>query len=251
MLRLVAPRGSRRAFQVRDLLERNLLPVRSLDIEAEPEGAALLETLGIPPHETPVLVRNDGVLRNPSPAQRNEDVIVVGGGNSAGQAVLHLASARSVRVVVRGAGLASSMSRYLLDRIESAANVEVMTGTEVVAAHGDDRLEAVDLRDRDGRVERVEATTMFVMIGADPCTEAVEDMLAVDPAGYLLAGKGAAHAEGPYRWPLSDRGPHLLETVRPGIFTAGDVRAGSPKRVASAVGDGSLAVRFAYDVLAA
>ncbi len=408
VLRLIAPRGSRRAFQVRDLLERNLLPVRSYDIEAEPEGAALLETLGIPPHETPVLVRNDGVLRNPSPAQvardlglraevdgqrfdlvvlgggpaglaaavagsseglrtlvaeawgpggqagassrienylgfptgvsgveltrkatlqarrfdavlssfhravelahgpedltrvdlddgqhvlarsvvvatgarwraleaegvrhlagsgvyhaamasdvdrcRNEDVIVVGGGNSAGQAVLHLASARSVRVVVRGAGLATSMSRYLLDRIESASNVEVMTGTEVVAAHGDDRLEAVDLRDRDGRVERVETTTMFVMIGADPCTEAVEDMLAVDSAGYLLAGKGAAHAEGPYRWPLSDRGPHLLETVRPGIFTAGDVRAGSPKRVASAVGDGSLAVRFAYDVLAA
>jgi len=80
-------------------------------------------------------------------------------------------------------------------------------------------------------------------------TEAVEGMLAIDPAGYLLAGKGAAH-EGPYRWPL-DRGPNLLETVRPGIFTAGDVRAASPKRVASAVGDGSLAVRFAYDVLAA
>ena len=409
VLRLITPRGSRRAFQVRDLLERNLLPVRTYDLDTDPESVALLDTLAIPPEETPVLVRNDCVLRNPSAAQvarelglraevdgqrfdlvvlgagpaglaaavyggseglrtliveawgpggqagtssrienylgfptgisgvdltrkatlqarrfdamfssfhsaveladgpealtrvdlddgqhvlartvvvstgarwreldadgvqrltgagvfhaampsdakrcRNQDVIVVGGGNSAGQAIVQLASlARSVRVVVRGAGLSSTMSRYLVDRIENARNIEVMTETEVAAAHGDGRLEAVDLRRRgeDG-VQRVETTTMFVMIGADPCTEMVEGMLGVDPAGYLVCGKTAACHQGPCRWPLADRDPQLLETVRPGVFAAGDVRAGSTKRVAGAVGDGALAVRFAHEALA-
>ena len=148
---------------------------------------------------------------------------MVGGGNSAGQAIVQLASlARSVRVVVRGAGLSSTMSRYLVDRIEHARNIEVMTQTEVAAAHGDGRLEAVALRRRgeDG-VQRVETTTMFVMIGADPCTEMVEGMLGVDPAGYLVCGKTAACHQGPCRWPLADRDPQLLETVRPGVFAAG------------------------------
>jgi thioredoxin reductase (NADPH) len=190
----------------------------------------------------------------PSDAKRcrNQDVIVVGGGNAAGQAIVQLASlARSVRVVVRGAGLSSTMSRYLVDRIENARNIEVMTEAEVAAAHGDGRLEAVDLRRRgEDRVQRVETTTMFVMIGADPCTEMVEGMLGVDPAGYLVCGKTAACHQGPCRWPLADRDPQLLETVRPGVFAAGDVRAGSTKRVAGAVGDGALAVRFAHEALA-
>jgi thioredoxin reductase (NADPH) len=89
-----------------------------------------------------------------------------------------------------------------------------------------------------------------VMIGADPCTEATTGMLAVDPAGYLLCGNGAASCEGYLHWPLADREPHLLETVRPGVFAAGDVRAGASNRVAGAVGDGALVVRFAHDVLA-
>jgi thioredoxin reductase (NADPH) len=88
------------------------------------------------------------------------------------------------------------------------------------------------------------------MIGADPCTEMVEGMLGVDPAGYLVCGKTAACHQGPCRWPLADRDPQLLETVRPGVFAAGDVRAGSTKRVAGAVGDGALAVRFAHEALA-
>ena len=126
-----------------------------------------------------------------------------------------------------------------------------MTETEVAAAHGEQRLDAVDLRDRrDGRIERIDTPAMFVMIGADPCTEMVEGMLGVDPAGYLVCGKGAAFHEGPCRWPLAEREPQLLETVRPGVFAAGDVRAGSTKRVAGAVGDGALAVRFAHEVLA-
>ena len=106
---------------------------------------------------------------------RGEDVIVVGGGNSAGQAAVHLSrGARSVRVVVRGDGLAATMSRYLVERIEARPNIEVVTGTEISAVHGNGRLEGVDLRGRaDGGVERVAVTAVFVMIGADPCTEAV------------------------------------------------------------------------------
>jgi len=183
---------------------------------------------------------------------RGEDVIVVGGGNSAGQAAINLAwRARSVRIVVRGKKLKSTMSRYLIDRIEQSTRIQVMTQTEVLAVHGSATVESVSLVDRrDGGVEEVAATAVFVMIGADPCTEAATGMLAVDAAGYLLCGAGAAGCDGHLCWPLSDREPHLLETVRPGVFTAGDVRAGASKRVAGAVGDGALAVRFAHEVLA-
>jgi thioredoxin reductase (NADPH) len=409
VIRLIAPRGSRRSFEVRDLLERNLLPVRWYDVDTDEESAALLEWLDIPRDETPVLVHATQVMRNPSAAQvarslglraevdgerfdvvvlgagpaglaaavyggseglrtfvaeawapggqagtstrienylgfptgisgteltrnatlqarrfdavlssfhsaveladgpegmvrvdlddgqhvlarsvvmatgarwreleaegvdryrgagvyhammatdaercRGEDVIVVGGGNSAGQAATHLARlARSVRVVVRGAALKSTMSHYLVDRIESSPTIEVMTETEVSAVRGSETVETVSLRDRrDGSVQDVPCTAVFVMIGAEPCTESARELLAVDDAGYLLCGAGAASCQGHLRWPLSDREPHLLETVRPGVFAAGDVRAEASKRVAGAVGDGALVVRFAYDVLA-
>ncbi|MCW2954814.1 MAG: hypothetical protein JWQ48_3984 [Conexibacter sp.] len=409
VMRLIAPRGSRRAFEVRDLLERNLLPVRAYDVDTDAESAALLEWLDIPRSETPVLVHATTVMRNPSAAQvarslglraevdgerfdvvvlgagpaglaaavyggseglrtlvaeawapggqagtstrienylgfptgisgteltrkatlqarrfdavlssfhraveladgpeglvrvdlddgqhvlarcvvmatgarwrelqadgvdrfrgagvyhaamatdaercRGEDVVVVGGGNSAGQAAVHLASrARSVRVVVRGTALKSTMSRYLVDRIERSPRIEVRTETEVSAVHGSATVESVSLVDRrDGSVEQVASTAVFVMIGADPCTEAATGILAVDAAGYLLCGSGAAKRDGHLCWPLSDREPHLLETTRPGVFAAGDVRAGASKRVAGAVGDGAMVVRFAHDVLA-
>jgi thioredoxin reductase (NADPH) len=408
VLRLIAPRGSRRAFEVRDLLERNLVPVRWYDVDSDDESAAMLEWLRIPREETPVLVRNTSVLRNPSAAQvarelglraeidgerfdlvvlgggpaglaaavhggaeglrtlvteawapggqagmstrienyigfptgisgteltrkatlqarrfdavlssfhravelargteglvrvdlddgqhalaravvvatgarwrtlaaenverftgagvyhaamptdaercRGQDVIVVGGGNSAGQAALHLArAARSVRVVIRGDRLAATMSRYLVERIESRPNIELVVRTELSAVDGNGRLESADLRNRDdGSVERVPVIAVFVMIGADPCTEAVHLMLELDEAGYIRCGDGAADCDGPSRWPVTDRRPHLLETVWPGVFAAGDVRAGASKRVASAVGDGALAVRFAHEVL--
>ena len=182
---------------------------------------------------------------------RDEDVIVVGGGNSAGQAAAHLSrTARSVRVVIRGDGLAATMSRYLLDRLEARPNVEIRTRTEVSAVHGNGSLESADLRDRDnGDVERVDISAVFVMIGADPCTEAVHMMLGLDDAGYIRCGENAADCEGPHRWRPTDRQPLLLETVWPGVFAAGDVRAGATKRVAGAVGDGALAVRFAHEVL--
>jgi thioredoxin reductase (NADPH) len=409
VMRLIAPRGSRRAFEVRDLLERNLLPVRWYDVDTDEESAALLDWLDIPRSETPVLVHATHVMRNPSAAQvarslglraevdgerfdlvvlgagpaglaaavyggseglrtlvaeawapggqagtstrienylgfpsgisgleltrnatlqarrfdavlssfhraveladgpegllrvdlddgqhvlarsvvmatgalwrelqaegverfrgagvyhammatdaercRDEDVIVVGGGNSAGQAATHLATrARSVRIVVRGKALKSTMSQYLVDRIEGSPRIEVMTETEVTAVHGSETVESVSLRDsRDGSIRQVPSTAVFVMIGADPCTEAASGMLAVDSSGYVLCGAGVANCQGHLRWPLSDREPHLLETVRPGVFAAGDVRAGASNRVAGAVGDGALVVRFAYDVLA-
>ena len=407
VMRIIAPRGSRRAFEVRDLLERNLLPVRFYDVDADEESAALLRWLDIPRSETPVLVHATNVMRNPSAAQvarslglraevegerfdlvvlgggpaglasavyggseglrtfvaeawapggqagtsnrienylgfpsgvsgtnltrnatlqarrfdavlssfhsvveladgpedlvrvdlddgqhvlarsvvmatgarwreleadgierfrgagvyhaampndaerwRDEDVIVVGGGNSAGQAAVHLATrARSVRVIVRSIGLSSSMSRYLVDRIEASERIEVITETEVAAVHGAETVESVSLRDRTGSIRPVNVTAVFVMIGAVPCSEAAAGMLALDPAGYLVCGDGAAASNGRFSWPLTDRQPHLLETVRPGVFAAGDVRAGALNRVASAVGDGALAVRFVHDVL--
>jgi thioredoxin reductase (NADPH) len=183
---------------------------------------------------------------------RDEDVIVVGGGNSAGQAATHLATrARSVRVVVRGKALKSTMSHYLVDRIESSPRIEVMTETEVSAVHGSATVESVSLLDRrDGSIEQVPCTAVFVMIGADPCNEPARSLLALDEAGYLLCGTAAAKSEGHLRWPLQDREPHLLETIRPGVFAAGDVRTDASKRVAGAVGDGALVVRFAYEVLA-
>jgi thioredoxin reductase (NADPH) len=183
---------------------------------------------------------------------RDQDVIVVGGGNSAGQAAVHLASrARSVRVVVRGKALKSTMSQYLVDRIDRSPRIEVMTETEVTEVSGSTTVESVDLRDRrDGSIQQVPCTVVFVMIGAEPCTEAVTGLLAVDSAGYLLCGAGAAKCDGHLTWPLQDREPHLLETTRPGVFAAGDVRAGASNRVAGAVGDGSMVVRFVHDVLA-
>jgi thioredoxin reductase (NADPH) len=408
VMRLIAPRGSRRAFEVRDLLERNLLPVRWYDVDTDADSVALLDWLDIPRSETPVLVHATEVMRNPSAAQvaralglraevdaqrfdlvvlgagpaglatavyggseglrtlvaeawapggqagtstrienylgfrtgisgteltraatlqarrfdavlssfhraveladgpdgllrvdlddgqhvlarsvvvatgarwreldaqgvdrfrgagvyhaamgidaercRGEDVIVVGGGNSAGQAAAYLAQrARSVRVVVRGPSLKLTMSQYLVDRIKRSPKIEVMTETEVVAVNGSATVESVTLADRgDGSTREVPTTAMFVMIGAEPCTEAITGMLPVDAAGYILCGTDAARHDGHLRWPVSDREPHMLETTRPGVFAAGDVRSGASNRVASAVGDGTLAVRFVHDVL--
>jgi thioredoxin reductase (NADPH) len=408
ILRLIAPRGSNRAFQVRDLLERNLLPVRWFDVDADAESAELLRKLDIPRNETPVLVRNREVLRNPSPAQvarelglradvdgqrfdlvvlgagpaglaaavygaseglrtfvaeawapggqagtsmrienylgfptgitgtelarkatlqaqrfdavlssfhgaveivdgaegtvrvdlddgqhvlgrtvlvatgarwralnaenvdrftgagvysiasatdarrcAGQDVIVVGGGNSAGQAAVHLSrEARSVRVVIRRDSLARTMSRYLLDRIERSSNIEVVPGTEVAAVQGNGTVDSVILRaSENGQTQRVDAAAVFVMIGADPCTEAVGSLLAVDEAGYVLCGPAARKYDGYRSWPENGREPYMLETVRPGVFAAGDVRSAATKRVASAVGDGALAVRFVHQLL--
>jgi thioredoxin reductase (NADPH) len=182
----------------------------------------------------------------------DEDVVVVGGGNSAGQAVVNLASyARRIHLVVRRA-LTATMSRYLIDRIEAADNVEVWEGCEVTALHGDDDLEAVTVTARDGGERRVPAAAVYAMIGALPRTDDFLGLVGLDGKGFIVTGESARrhpsfadHREG------IDRRPLLLETTRPDIFAIGDVRSGSTKRVASAVGDGALVVRSLHEALAA
>jgi thioredoxin reductase (NADPH) len=193
-------------------------------------------------------------------ACRDEDVLVVGGGNSAGQAAMHLARyARHVTMLVRGAGLAATMSQYLIDQIAATPNITVEPHTQVSAVQGDGHLETVRVRCTDGAEREIPASSLFIFIGAAPRTDWLRDMVARDAYGFILTGAdlprepapGAAAGQ-PTRvrgWSL-EREPYLLETNRPGIFCAGDVRHQSVKRVASAVGEGAIAVQFTHHYLA-
>jgi thioredoxin reductase (NADPH) len=183
-------------------------------------------------------------------AMEGRDVFVVGAGNSAGQAALHLARyARQVTMLVRGDSLARSMSDYLIRQIEATANIAVRFGTGVIDAHGAEHLEALTVCDRSsGRCERVPAAALFVLIGGKPRTQWLPDTIQRQQ-GYILTGRDVvrtgAHR---WRWPL-DREPLPLETSVPGVFAAGDVRYRSIKRVASAVGDGATVVRLVHEYL--
>jgi thioredoxin reductase (NADPH) len=180
---------------------------------------------------------------------RGEEVVVVGGGNSAGQAAVFLAqSAKRVHVVVRSAGLADSMSRYLIRRIEENPAIVLRTGTEIVGLDGTDHLERIHLRDnRTGTVTVHDIRHVFAMTGAVPSTSWLDGCLALDANGFIKTGPDLT-PEDLARWPLT-RAPHLLESNRPGVFAVGDVRSGNVKRVASAVGEGSIAVSFIHQVL--
>jgi thioredoxin reductase (NADPH) len=179
-----------------------------------------------------------------------EDVIVVGGGNSAGQAAVNLAAyARRIYLVVRRS-LSATMSRYLIDRIESAQNIEVCEGFEVKALHGDDELEAVTVLGRDQTERRLEATAVYAMIGASPRSADVVGLVGLDDKGFIVTGDDARQHESFARHRNGDdRQPLLLETTRRNLFAVGDVRCGSTKRVASAVGDGALVVRSIHQAL--
>jgi thioredoxin reductase (NADPH) len=180
-----------------------------------------------------------------------EEVIVVGGGNAAGQAAVFLSdSARRVHLLVRRASLADTMSRYLIGRIEESDAISLRTETELVALEGDGRLERVRWRDaRTGGIETKAIGRVFVMIGARPNTDWLRGCVALDDGGFVKTGPAlAADDLASARWPLT-RQPFLLETSRPGLFAVGDVRSGNIKRVASAVGEGSTAVSFVHQFL--
>jgi thioredoxin reductase (NADPH) len=188
-----------------------------------------------------------GAARSEAAECHGLDVHIVGAGNSAGQAALFFAThAESVTIICRGAGLEKSMSRYLVDQLASKANIRVLVRKEVVAAHGDGSLEAIDTRDA-GTAEttRLASGGLYIFIGADAETAWLPPEIALDSRGYVLTGSDVREAG---RWSL-ERDPYLLETSVPGIFACGDVRFAPVKRVAAAVGEGSMAIAFVHQYL--
>ena len=191
-----------------------------------------------------------GAARTEAAAMQGRDIILVGGGNSAGQAAVFFADyARSVTILIRGESLSSSMSRYLIDELERKPNVHVRTGGEVARCTGNTRLECVVVRNRaDGSLDEIDAHALFIFIGADANTGWLPKEIICDERGFICTGRDVTDLM-PEAWPL-ERDPYLLETSVPGIFSAGDVRHGSIKRVASGVGEGSIAIAFVHEHLA-
>jgi thioredoxin reductase (NADPH) len=188
-----------------------------------------------------------GAARSEAPHTHGLDIHIVGAGNSAGQAALFFSThARSVTILCRGDGIEKSMSRYLIDQIATRPNIHALVRTEVAAVHGDASLEAIDLRDSTtAETTRVESGGLFIFVGADAQTAWLPPEIALDHKGYVLTGSDMRAAG---RWTL-DRDPYLLETSVPGIFACGDVRFAPVKRVAAAVGDGSMAIAFIHQYL--
>ncbi|GBF06130.1 cyclic nucleotide-binding protein [Deinococcus aerius] len=188
-----------------------------------------------------------GAARTEAPSTRGKDVYLIGGGNSAGQAAMYFANyARRVTLLIRADRVEKGMSQYLIDQLRGKANVRLCVNREVVALHGQTHLSGITVRDTvTGREEEVETDALFVFIGADARTDWLPEVVARDGRGYVQAGRGVPRE----RWPLG-RDPFLLETSVPGVFVAGDVRSGSIKRVASGVGEGSMAIALIHQYLA-
>jgi len=188
-----------------------------------------------------------GAARSEASATHGLDVHLIGAGNSAGQAALHFAGyARSVTLVVRGDSLEKSMSRYLIEQLAGTPNVTVHLRSVVVAAHGSTQLTAIDVRDNEsGELHRQDCGGLFVFIGADAETDWLPEDIARDARGYVLTGDDVVKAG---RWSLA-RDPYLLESSVPGVFACGDVRLSPVKRVAAAVGEGSMAIAFIHKYL--
>ena len=188
-----------------------------------------------------------GAARSEAPAAHGLDVHIVGAGNSAGQAAMFFSNhARTVTILCRGDGLSKSMSRYLIDQLATRSNIHVLERAQVVAAHGDRSLEAIDVQNAaTGETARLESGGVFIFIGADAETAWLPPEIALDRRGFVLTGSDVTAAGD---WELS-RDPYLLETSVPGVFACGDVRLGPVKRVASAVGEGSMAIAFVHQYL--
>ena len=201
-------------------------------------------------------LRGAGVYYGAAPTEalscREEDVYIVGGATSAGQAAIHFARyAKNVIMLVRGESLGATMSQYLIHDIEQTPNIRVDFGVQVVGVHGTEKLEAISIAcGRSGSVDRLPATSLFVFIGAAPRTEWLDGYVERDDRGFILTGQDLVRqGQRPKRW-SADRDPYLLETSVPGVFAVGDVRHGSIKRVASGVGEGSIAIQFVHAHLA-
>ena len=182
---------------------------------------------------------------------RDEDVYVVGGANSAGQAAMFFSQyARRVVMLVRGYSLGATMSQYLIDQIGTAPNIHVEYRTRIAEVHGENRLEAISLMcDVSGEASRVPANALFIFIGAEPRTAWLDGVVERNERGFILTGPDLLRSgKRPKGWTL-ERDPGLLETNVPGVFAVGDVRYGSVKRVASGVGEGSVAVQFVHQYL--
>jgi thioredoxin reductase (NADPH) len=188
-----------------------------------------------------------GAARSEAANTHGLDIHVIGAGNSAGQAAMFFSShARSVTIVYRGDSLEKSMSQYLVEQLATRANIRVLYRSEVVAAHGDSSLEGIDVRDAaTGETARLESGGLFIFIGADAETDWLPPEIALDPKGYVFTGPDV---RGTPSWRL-ERDPYLLETSAPGIFACGDVRFSPVKRVAAAVGEGSMAIAFVHQYL--
>ncbi|TIM23055.1 MAG: pyridine nucleotide-disulfide oxidoreductase, partial [Mesorhizobium sp.] len=189
-----------------------------------------------------------GAARSEASTTHGLDVFLIGAGNSAGQAALHFSGhARSVTLLVRGPSLADSMSHYLIEQLRAKSNVKVQLRSEVQAVHGETHLTAIDILDKaSNEVSRYDCGGLFVFIGANAETEWLPTDVVRDARGYVLTGDDVKKAGG---W-SHDRDPYLLETSAPGIFACGDVRLSPVKRVASAVGEGSMAIAFVHQYLA-
>ena len=188
-----------------------------------------------------------GAARSDAGLAQGNDVYLIGAGNSAGQAAIFFSNhARSVTLLVRGESLAASMSHYLIEQIATKANIRVETRSEVVAVHGDEQLEAIEVIDRrTGTTSRRDARALFVLIGAEAATDWLPSEIARDEHGFVLTGTDAMKAG---QW-NADREPFALETSAPGIFAVGDIRSGSVKRVAASVGEGGVAINFVHRYL--
>jgi thioredoxin reductase (NADPH) len=192
-----------------------------------------------------------GAAQTEAIACSGEDVFVVGGANSAGQAAMYFSRfARKVTMLVRGESLTKSMSQYLIDQIAATDNIEVIPHASVIEVKGETRLDALVIQNgQTGEVQTVPAKSLFIFIGAVPNTDWLDGVLARDNKGFILTGADLViNGDRPRGWTL-EREPFLLETSVPGIFAVGDVRHGSVKRVASGVGEGSICVQFVHRYL--